>query len=74
MQTLTTKQIFCISEALRIRKQSKERLAFTNRDNKNYKWYQEDIKFIESIEAVLSSITSEVLASNDFTTSIEVKL
>lgn len=74
MITLTTKQVSEIQLALRLHKESKQRLARINMRNKNKAWYEDDTKFIESIESLLAELVLDVFASPDLKASLEVKL
>ena len=74
MVTLDSKMVSELCLALRLHKESKEKLARLNRDNKNKAWYEADVKFIESIESLLAELSLEVMSSPTLTASLEVKL
>ena len=74
MITLTTKQVSEIQLALRLHKESKQKLARINRGNKNGSWYDGDTAYIETIESLLTDLVLEVMASPNLSASLEVKL
>jgi len=74
MVTLTTKQVSEIQLALRLHRESVERLKRMNIGNKNHDWYESDTTFIASIESTLAEFVLEVFASPDLKASLEVKL
>ena len=74
MITLDMKQVSELCLALRLHRESKERLARLNRNNKNKAWYEADVRFIESLESLMSDLANEVVSSQGRAASLEVKL
>jgi len=77
MNTLNTKQLFTIVQALAWMRSRKERISeeFTGQARKAY---QDDVKHIDSILAVIKDVQTDLLASNvlaeKMTATIEIKL
>lgn len=77
METLTTKQLFTIVQALASMRTRKEKISyeFTGMARKAY---QDDIKHIDSILKVLKHVQDNLLASGikpeEMHTTIEIKL